>query len=243
MSLDKSYAGRRCVLKFSMDVDIARQAGTRRAIVISVANLGMAESHHFEVRLPHELIISSFTVISADASIAPTANVDGSIGHLHFGRLSERFPEGEVIAEVAPRTGGPLTLAGWSTLCVSLFAAASIPARIFDRWFFPEGVEIPSTAVSLVLAIATAILSRHVWSHRHEVSAAVFSPSTKIQTANLITLVAIALLSSLPVTPLLWHIFWGLAYLSSGLAVWVYFANTRATKRSLIEEGSGNGRT
>lgn len=213
----REILGVRTVLKYSLDQPLStlRAAGLQRIrLSYEVPDFGFAGSQHVECELPPGLSIKNFTFAEFNTrQIATQVVQEGSpgapsrMGHLVLAP-GNRWNRAFVRIDVVPATPGMLSFTTAAVVSVLLLVLISALIRVFDLFVVhPEG-QIPSPAGSLLLIGPAVLLSWISREHQHALVVQVTSPLRSMLYLCAATLVIMAALAGIRVTPITWNIAW-----------------------------------
>ncbi|MGO4385545.1 hypothetical protein AB4Y80_15110 [Specibacter sp. RAF43] len=235
--IDGCVIGRRSVFKFAHDQDApdSDRKGTKIATISQlVPDFGFAASQHIEVRAPQGLSIASLEVLDFDAGDAAASgwtpydrpSQPRNVAHCSI-RPVHRNSTGGWIVKVVPAAQGLYRFTKISVVAVSVMVTLGIAVRIWDTfWLRETATIIPSASGSILLVGPALLLSWMSRQQEHDLAARLLAPLRAMLLFCSVSLIFMAALAAVPVTPQIWNAGWiviGLcAYLSlAGLILFV----------------------
>lgn len=260
-ALPAEFAGRRLVLKYSMDEQYAagRRPRARDRLRhcwmpwvgrVGLHELASCRSFHLELTVPPEVRLHEFTVLSheggrpggpggshraVDRVLAEDRAVrrwPGAVrGHLAL-RPTSRFDDAFCEMVILPARQG---ITAFASVAVSLITAVlllvGLVATVREHVLGP-GWQVPSAAASIVMSVVAVLLS---WINRqpeHDISVRVMRPLRYALNLEALVMLMLAGAASVPFTPVAAAAYWSVLVLLHVLSL-VLVARTWWVRRSV----------
>jgi hypothetical protein len=241
--LDESHLDTRCVIKISYEHELEFDDGWDYSIVFryDLPDYGFAASEHVEVLVPSDLTLRILSLSEVGAAGSSPASEDiptteRARGHVTLSP-TDRFAEASVVVEVAPSKRGIFPFAAISVAICVVVAALALLERFEILDIVDRNRDIPTTAVSLLLAGPALFLSWIARSPEHELVARLLSPLRLCLLMCAAVFLGFGAVAAFPLTHAAWDVVWlliyGGAFLSFGWLVAFRLALRRRLTKAL----------
>ncbi|WP_152666867.1 hypothetical protein [Arthrobacter sp. YC-RL1] len=246
VEVDVELQGVRSLIKVSFEIDLEVSSewhlGTI-SVSTSLWSFGIAASHHCELRLPGDLVLTKMA-LNENAEVGRDARfrelrrrlrfwrgdsghkepVEVSTGHVSCAPPnSDKFASGYMRAQVEPARQGISSItviAIWGMLFLCL---ASICFRIWNDFFLRPIHSAPTSVISVLLAVTAVLLSWRSMRREHTLTGILFSPFRKILLWSSLALAILAVLLSLMFDSWVWHVGWYVIYGITLAVIYTYW--------------------
>ncbi|MFJ6453810.1 hypothetical protein [Paenarthrobacter sp. NPDC091669] len=239
--LEEESLGTRSVVKISYEHELEFDDGWdySTAFRYDLPDYGFAASEHVEVVVPPALTLRVVSLAeTAGIEISPKnediPSTERARSHVSL-PPTDRFAEASVFVEVAPSKRGILPFAAISvTVCVAIVGLA-----LMERFEFTDivksGREIPTTAVSLLLAGPALFLSWIARTPEHEIVARLLGPLRLCLLMCAAVFLALGAVAAFPLTHEAWDVLWLMIYGGTFVSLGWFIAFRLAIHRRLTK--------
>jgi hypothetical protein len=237
--LDEAVLESRCVVKVSYEHELEIPGGWDYSIVFryDLPDYGFAASEHVEVLVPSDLTLRVLSLgetggVGINPKNEDLPSTERARGHVAL-TPSDRFAAASVLVEVAPSQRGILPFAAISVaVCVVIVGLAFMER--FEIVDIVDGSrDIPTTAVSLLLAGPALFLSWIARAPEHEIVAKLLGPLRLCLLLCAAVFLGLGAVAAFPLTHDAWDVAWLLIYGGAFVSLSWFVAFRLALRRRL----------
>ncbi|WP_156507501.1 hypothetical protein [Arthrobacter sp. OY3WO11] len=239
--LDEMHLDTRCIIKISYEHELEFDDGWDYSTVFryDLPDYGFAASEHVEVVVPSELTlrIVSLSETGGDGSSPTNEDIpttERARGHVAL-PPTDRFTEASVVVEVAPSKRGIFPFAAISVAVCTAVAGLALMERFEVLTIVDRSRDIPTTAVSLLLAGPALFLSWIARTPEHEIVAKLLSPLRLCLLMCAAVFLGLGVVAAFPLTREAWDVVWLLIYGGAFVSLGWFVAFRLALRRRLTK--------